>query len=220
MDVTLEDFKWQIEWLGTNREIVDLDTAIQRWDEPNSESLVVLTFDDGYEDTFREAFPILQRAGFPFTVYLATRAIESGSFESGDQPLEWGQIERMVTSGLMTVGSHTHSHRDLRRLSHDEVAIELQTADVLIEKHTGIRPRHFAYPYGYWSESAHQPVSERYETAVLGSPPIVSSNTDRHRIHRFPVQLSDGRRWFRSRVSGGLRLEEAVRRRLRGYSGP
>ena len=47
MDLSEGDFKWQMEWLAENRQVVSLDQAISRWDEPGSEDLVVITFDDG-----------------------------------------------------------------------------------------------------------------------------------------------------------------------------
>lgn len=68
MEVTLDDFRRQIDWLHTEREVVDLDTARTRWREPASDRLTVLTFDDGYSDVFTAAFPILEDRGMPFVL--------------------------------------------------------------------------------------------------------------------------------------------------------
>jgi len=218
MEVTTGAFSWQLEWLAENREVVSLDTAIERWHEPGADRLVVLTFDDGYRDTYTTAFPLLVERSLPFTLYLSTQMIESGLAESGE-PLQWPQIEAMVDSGLVTVGSHTHTHRDLRSTRADETAWEIESADSIIESRLGVQPRHFAYPWGYWGESAHNLVRQRYESAVLGAPTSTSS-FDPHKIHRHPIQLSDGITWFGARLGGGLAMEEVVRRRLRGYKGP
>ncbi|MGH3651227.1 MAG: polysaccharide deacetylase family protein [Acidimicrobiia bacterium] len=219
MEVTTEAFSWQLEWLAQNREVVSLDTAIERWHEPDADRLAVLTFDDGYRDTYTTAFPLMAERRVPFTLYLSTEMIESGSNEGGAEPLQWQQIEAMVDSGLVTVGSHTHTHRDLRLASEDETLWEVESADSIIEERLGVRTRHFAYPWGYWGESAHKVVRQRYESAVLGAPTSRSS-FDPHRIHRYPIQLSDGTAWFGARLGGGLVLEERLRRRLRGYDGP
>lgn len=218
MEVTTDDFVWQLDWLVSNREVVDLDTAIKRWHEPDADRLVVLTFDDGYEDTFTTAFPRLRERGFPFALYIATGMIDGASGE-GVRSLTWEQIEEMAASGLLTVGAHTHTHRDLRGVGYDETLSELGACNQLIEDRLGVVPRHFAYPWGYWDEPAHRAVSETYTTAVLGSSPWPTP-FDRHKIHRFPVQLSDGKRWFPSRLRSGLLAEEWLRRRLRGYRGP
>ena len=219
MEVTTEAFSWQLEWLAENREVVSLDTAIERWHEPGADRLVVLTFDDGYRDTYTTAFPLLAERSLPFTLYLSTQMIESGPNGARAEPLQWNQIETMVDSGLVTVGSHTHTHRDLRFASADETLWEVESADSIIEERLGARPRHFAYPWGYWGKSAHDVVRRSYESAVLGAPTSRVS-FDPHKIHRFPVQLSDGTAFFGPRVRGGLLLEERIRRRARGYRGP
>lgn len=219
MEVTVEDFEWQLKWLLENRRVVDLETALSQWGSPQSEELVVLTFDDGYCDTYTKALPVLKAYGFPFTIYVAT-AFVAESDESHDL-LSWGQLEEMAGTGLLTVGAHTHSHADLRMLGESVVAREIEASNNLIEAHLGMRPKHFAYPWGYWTETADRFIRAEYESAALGAPHRgVTSSLDPHLVHRFPVQLSDGRRWFKSRLEGGLMLEEELRRRLRGYRGP
>jgi len=216
-------FGQHIDWLREKREIVDLETAMARRGDVTSGRLVVLTFDDGFVDTFTVAFPLLKRHGLPFVIYVSTESIESGNplrGEEGSSPLSWAQLEEMLGSGLMTVGAHTHTHPDLRSLNATEVAMELNTSDDLIRSQLGVAPLHFAYPYGFWSPQADGPVRERYDTAVVGASPRYRSISDPHILHRYPIQGSDGFLFFRARVRGGLRAEEVLRRRIRRYSGP
>jgi len=223
MEVTVEDFIWQLDWLVRNRRVVDLELAVTEWDSAGSEDLVVLTFDDGYEDTYTTAFPLLLERGLPFVLYLATEPIETGaSLGSGEGaiPLTWDMISEMMASGLVTIGAHTHTHKDLRAASEEEALEEIEVSNQLIEDRLGETPRHFAYPWGYWSERAHPTVTRTYETAVLGGSPRPRPHPPMHQIHRYPVQLSDGTRFFEARLQGGLRMEELARRRLRGYRGP
>jgi len=218
-DVTLEDFQWQIDWLAENRKVVELESALSHWDSPESEKLAVLTFDDGYLDTFTTAFPVLNAHGLPFTIYIATSFI--GDDSSCHDRLTWGQLSEMLASGLVTVGAHTDSHADLRTLEEDQVADEIRRSNELIESRLGVRPRHFAYPWGYWGSTADEIVRREYASAALGSARVRTSPAfDLHQLHRFPVQLSDGRRWFVKRLVGGLLVEEELRRRIRGYRGP
>lgn len=219
MEVTSEDFEWQLKWLVENRRVVDLKTALSQWNSPRSEEQVVLTFDDGYRDTYTKALPVLKAYGLPFSIYVATSFVAE-SDESHDL-LTWGQLEEMAGTGLLTVGAHTHSHADLRTLEERSVEREIEVSNDLIEARLGMRPKHFAYPWGYWGETADGLIRAEYETAALGAPHRgVTSDLDPHLVHRFPVQLSDGRRWFKSRLEGGLIMEEELRRRLRGYRGP
>ncbi|HEU4894610.1 MAG TPA: polysaccharide deacetylase family protein [Acidimicrobiia bacterium] len=221
MEVTKEAFAEQLAWLATECEVVELTTALKRWEEPGSERLAVLTFDDGYRDVYTTAFPMLADREMPFLLYISTGLVGQAAGEMrSEEALDWPDISAMVDSGLLTVGAHTHSHPDLRSLSSDEVSKELETSDQIIFERLGASPRHFAYPYGFWSATADELVRGRYETAVLGGSPSPSAHPDAHLLHRYPVQLSDGFTWFKQRMSGGFRLEEALRKRLKGYEGP
>ena len=223
MEVSEEAFRRQLDWLIEKRRVVSLDVALKDWGRPASNEMVVLTFDDGYVDTHTRAFPLLKERGLPFVLYLATESIESGQTlgpKTGAEPLVWSMIRDMVASGLLTIGSHTHTHRDLRDVPRIEVEREIALSNDLIADRLGISPLHFAYPWGYWSEVADPVVRERYKTAVLGGSPRPHPAPPPHRLHRYPVQLGDGVAFFKARLSGGLLLEESVRRRIRGYNGP
>ncbi len=223
MEVTEGDFDRQLAWLGEHRRVVDLATAIERWDTPDADRLVVLTFDDGFADVHDTAFPRLADRGFPFTLYLTTGPIETGEPLGGvaeAPPLTWDQVNAMTASGLVTLGAHTHTHPDLRSLEPAEIEVELATSDDLIERRTGVRPRHFTYPWGHWTEQAHALIAERYDSATVGARLDRQVRPDRFALPRYPVQLSDGFRFFPARLRGGLLAEEWVRRRLRGYTGP
>lgn len=223
MEVATDDFTRQLDWLVENREVVSFDQAVARWDEPGSDDLVSVTFDDGYADTYTTAYPRLQERGISFLIYLATESIETGTPlgpPGQADPLSWDQIVDMLSSGLVTIGAHTHRHTDLRTIPADAVEEELATSNGLIERRLGLRPSHFAYPWGYWSPQAASVVDSRYETAAIAGTPRPQTHLDRHRLHRYPIQLSDGFRYFPSRLRGGFRAEEQVRRWLKGYSGP
>jgi peptidoglycan/xylan/chitin deacetylase (PgdA/CDA1 family) len=222
MEVTKQCFESHLSWLMANKEVVDLETAIARRGETGAKRLVVLTFDDGFEDLFRIGFPLMAANEVPFVLYVTTGPVETqqpfGRVEA--IPLSWDQIEEMSSSGLMTLGVHTHSHPDLRLLTRSEIADELSSADALIELRTGRPPRHFAYPYGYWAAAADAEVRQRYSSAVLGAGGQNTLQTDPFLLHRIPIQLSDGILFFRRKVETGLRLEEKARRLLTGYRGP
>jgi len=62
--------------------------------------------------------------------------------------LEWPQIREMASSGLISYGSHTHSHIILGRAEPDRILKELKTSRAIIETETGLSCRHFCYPNG------------------------------------------------------------------------
>jgi peptidoglycan/xylan/chitin deacetylase (PgdA/CDA1 family) len=221
MEIPFELFRRQLGWLEAHAEIISLEDAITEDLRNGPRSTCVLTFDDGYEDLYRLAYPLLAERRLPFVLYLTTEPVETGhSLGPGGEPLSWDQVRAMAEGGLMTLGAHTHRHPDLRALSRDELAEELDRSNDLIERRTGIRPRHFAYPKGFWDPRAEELVRARYESAVLGAGPPITLDSDRHRLSRIPVQRSDGFFFFRRKVERGMRLEERVRSRLKGYRHP
>lgn len=221
MEVTTAAFEFQLEWMIDNGSIVSLDEALERSGDADSHKLFVLTFDDGYRDVYDTAFPMLRAAQVPFLIYVTTEPVASGrAMNTGgrSEPLTWGQLSEMVEAGA-EVGSHTHTHPDLRELPAGVVEMELTESDRLLESHLGIRSDHFCYPYGYWSATAEPAVRDRYRTATLGGGPPVGPDTDPHRIHRVPIQLGDGKFFFTRKMKSGMVHEETLRRRAAGYRG-
>jgi peptidoglycan/xylan/chitin deacetylase (PgdA/CDA1 family) len=223
MEVPTEVFIRHLDWLVENGDVLDLETAISRRAEFDAHRLFTLGFDDGYADLYTTAFPLLASRSLPFTLYLTTNPTEtSTAMTPGGQaePLTWNQVRAMADSGLMTLGAHTHTHRDLRGVPEDVIVEELDESNRLIEERCGTVPRHFAYPKGYWDPVAERLIAERYESATLGAGPPVTGETDPLRLHRVAVQKSDGMVFFKRKIKSGMRWEERTRRRVRNYQGP
>ena len=112
---------------------------------------------------------------------------------------------------------------ELDRVGGPEAAEELDRSVSLIEDRLGVACRHFAYPKALpGSAAAEQEVRQRFRTAALaGTRPNPYGRTDLHRLHRSPVQVGDGLRWFRRKAAGGLGLEDDLRRlrNRRRYAG-
>jgi peptidoglycan/xylan/chitin deacetylase (PgdA/CDA1 family) len=223
MEVTKDAFMAQLDWMDEHGLVVDLETAVAARGAPHAERRFVLTFDDGYEDFYRHGFPELVNRAMPFVLYLTTRPVETQEplFPGGGaEPLTWDQVGEMAQSGLMTLGAHTHTHLDFRAASPAQIEDELGTSDELIRSRTGITPRHFAYPWGYWAEAGDAAVRSRYVTATLGTGAPITAGADPVLLNRVAVQLSDGVFFFTRKMRTGMRLEDIVRRRLVRYSGP
>ena len=72
-------FREQMGYLRRHYQVVRLEDGVARLQRGRTpERLVSITFDDGYEDNYRNAFPILERYGLPATVFLTTGSIDSG----------------------------------------------------------------------------------------------------------------------------------------------
>ena len=101
---------------------------------------IVISFDDGYENIFDNAFPIMERYGFTGTVYIVANRLRSDGF------LDQGQLKEMVTSGW-EVGSHGMTHTELTQ-NHDLVRTEILQSRLDLNDALGIKVFSFAYPFG------------------------------------------------------------------------
>ncbi|CAN5652665.1 N/A [soil metagenome] len=219
-------FDEQMAELAASGMLRSLDEGLETVAAPGSAErhLVSVTFDDGTADFVENALPILVRHQVPATLYLATKFADEGlDFPGGGRAISWGGLRDARTTGLIDVGAHTHSHVLLDRLEDRLVADELDRSNGLIEDQLGAPARHFAYPKAVLgSPTAREAVRSRYRSAsVAGTRANPIGGTDPHLLQRSPVQVADGMRWFRRKASGGLRLEDDLRRRInqRRYAG-
>jgi peptidoglycan/xylan/chitin deacetylase (PgdA/CDA1 family) len=219
-------FADQVAHLAERYAPLSLDDAIRCLEAgapPRGKPPVVITFDDGTADFVDEALPVLVDHAVPACLYVATDHVERGlPFPDDGQPASWAGLAEAVSTGLVTIGSHTHTHLLLDRADGPSAVAELDRSVDLIGERLGVEAHHFAYPKALLgSPDAEAEVRARFVTAaVAGSRPNPWGSTDLHRLWRTPVQVTDGMRWFARKARGGLRLEDALRERVnrRRYS--
>ncbi len=213
-------FAAQIAHLAAHHAVSSLDDAVDRLDAAprgTSERVVVVSFDDGTADFADEAIDVLVAHRVPAVLYLATDHVERGvAFPDDGTPLSWSALRDLVATGLVTVGSHTHTHRLLDRVDAATAAEELDRSIALVEDRLGVSCRHFAYPKALPAPPGTEgEVRRRFRSAaVSGCRPNRWGATDVHRLARSPIQRSDGLGWFRRKAAGGMHLEADLRRAL------
>lgn len=221
-------FAAQLEHLASEGGVGTLDegiAAVRRSEAPLLDPpRVAITFDDGTADFVDTAVPLLVRYGLPATLYVATRWVDEGrSFWDDGTVLSWAALREALSTGLVTVGSHTHSHVLLDRVDPATAADELDRSIRSIEDNLGVTPAHFAYPKALRpSPLSDLAVRERFRSAaVAGTRPNPYRATDPFLLRRSPVQVADGMGWFRRKAAGGLGLEDELREVLnrRRYAG-
>ena len=209
-------FDEQLAMLASDFRVITLGAAIDELAKPAREHQpgVVLTFDDGTVDFTEVAVPLLVRHGLPATLYAATEFIDAGDdFPWGAPPTSWAALRDARSTGLIEVGSHTHSHRLLDRLDASTVADDLQRSIDLIENNVGACPLDFGYPKAVaGSPAAEIEVRRRFRSAALASNRVNrAGHADVHRLGRTPIQTSDTGSLFRAKAGGGMRLEGQLR---------
>jgi peptidoglycan/xylan/chitin deacetylase (PgdA/CDA1 family) len=214
LDLPTDAFLRQLDVLAQH-EVLALDAALDRLNRGDSRPSVVITFDDGYDDVFTHAWPYLRDRRLPFVIYLATAYVGSamrwpGSTSKGrpGTGLSWSQLDEMAASGLLTIANHTHSH-----VRPEEITVEeLDRCNDEVERHLGVRPAHFTYPWGRSLPSVEPLLATRFRSASSGELGRNLPASHPMRLRRVPVRRTDPDRFFRAKLGGRLGPERAYAR--------
>lgn len=155
---------------------------------PFKEPIVSVTFDDGWESIYTEAFPLLQRDGFHTTQYIIAGSLEDHSYMS------LAQLEAMHAAGT-EIGSHTMTHQDLTTLSAKDLNWELgQSQKILSQKLGPVQA--FASPLGAYNAYTINSLKKYYTSHknAEGDPdagPMASinleANFDRYNLKAYSI---------------------------------
>ena len=163
MTISVEDFDAQMKFLVDNGyTFITPDELLDAWDAaPDGDSAesvaekpalpakpIIITFDDGYSDFYKNVYPILQKYNIKITLFAITDYINLYP-----SYLTWGQMRELQSSGLVDVESHTLSHFSLidERLSSYEIRNQLYGSKQAIEWYLKKPAKFIAYPGGLYT---------------------------------------------------------------------
>ena len=124
--------------------------------QPNT---LAVTFDDGCLSTFKEALPVLVKhkvRAIQFIVAGRIGGLNEWDISKDDVPtplMDAGQIREWLAAG-QEIGSHTITHRNLRKVKLADARREIFDSKKQLEDRFGVPINHFAFPYGGWRESS------------------------------------------------------------------
>lgn len=135
---------------------------------------VVITFDDGYENNYTIAYPILKKYNFPATVFMVVDYIGQSKKIIGHDYrfLDKKMLFEMNQGGLMMVGAHTRSHPYLpdikdNSILYEEIAASRKDLEAILKGTVDA----FAYPVGGYNAQVLKCVQEAgYRVAVTTLP--------------------------------------------------
>lgn len=122
---------------------------------------IIITFDDGDISVYETAFPIMQKYGLTGVVYIVGGYLNEPGYMSTEQ------IKELYAAGW-EIGSHSMTHRDLRKLDPYYQKIEIADSRELLQEETGSSVDSFAYPFGFIGETAGRLVHNAGYTAGMG----------------------------------------------------
>ncbi len=125
----------------------------------NKECAISYTYDDGLEEHYTLVFPEMEKRNIKGTFWIWGKCIENESEMQGKPRITWEQIKEMASSGH-EISNHSWSHKNLTKLTLDELKMEIEKNDSAIFEKTGIRSRTFCYPFNAFNDTVLQLASK------------------------------------------------------------
>lgn len=184
LSVTPANFNIQMRYLKNNGYI---SIKLADLADPNLKAIsqayfetkkpIVITFDDGYEDAFTQAFPVLKSYGLTGTFFIIRDFVGNNGY------LTLSQIKTMGKEG-MEIGSHTLDHLDLSTITDQRQLTQISGSKMGAEV--------FCYPFGKMGQNTEKYVREAgYVAAVTTREGIARQNSDIFALPRVRVKNGD-----------------------------
>lgn len=183
--VTPENFKRQMEFLKRNRynvislnEVVDLLNSKKRIPRKTA----CITFDDGYENNYKYAYPVLKKLGLPATMFVMTDFIDKPNYLTSKEIKE-------MSEGVIAIGSHTKAHFWLGDKDNpDRAREEISRSKQILEEVTKKRVNLFSYPGGGFTKATRELVIDAgYKGAVATNPGKKYPKHDAYALKRLRI---------------------------------
>jgi peptidoglycan/xylan/chitin deacetylase (PgdA/CDA1 family) len=207
--VSEAEFNRQVEWLAARRLPVSLDDFVSflngHKDLPPGS--VLITIDDGYDDLWTSAVPVLERHGVPAVAFIPAgeigRPVPGQDCTRGTRE----QIAELSPRGI-AVGSHAWDHRSLGTMTTSEALYQTTASRIELEKISDGGVQAFAYPFGTRLDfsAVTRSALERagYECGFTSQHGAVTRDLDPLALPRIKVEGGDPFWVFRSSLTGAL----------------
>ena len=210
-------FERHIRWLSENNwRFVTMSELV---DQKPGDKVVAVTFDDGFEDNYLNAFPVLKKYKAKATLYLVVdrhnrdwsvskKAHHNSGELKSEVKLSDQQIHEMLASGVFELGGHTKTHANLAKLDRESKYSEISESREYLESLFATRLSSFAYPFGIYDKKEDPLLVQKagFNSAVTTEDGIPAGITQSpFELQRIKVSGKDGFLAFKIRMRRGRR---------------
>lgn len=193
----VKDFEEQINYLLGNYQIKSLPNLLSE-----KSGGVAITFDDGYEDVYGNAFPILKRNKIPAAIFILGDQDNANrhELENDLKFMDLSEIKHLKNEGW-EIGSHTNTHADLYKLSNVELNNEIEGSKKRLESKLGSVISYFAYPKGKYDYTIMKIVKNAGYTSAFTVDSGFLNTKNKMKITRLPMEGVVGINQFSAMLS-------------------
>jgi peptidoglycan/xylan/chitin deacetylase (PgdA/CDA1 family) len=149
--VSNDELRKQFQYLKDNGyEIVPLEKIVKKIadNEKMPNNWIALTIDDGYKSFLQNGLEIFKEFGYPFTLFVYAEAAE----KKYPDFMSWSELKSLLQENG-SLEFHSYSHTRQTKLDEEKLKNDFQKGLTLFEKHLGIAPKYFSYPYGEFDDN-------------------------------------------------------------------
>lgn len=184
-------FEQHMQHLANNHQVLPLKAVIEKLQagQPLPDKAVVITFDDGYNNIYENAHPIMQKFGFPYTVFVNPALIGVQHSQ-----LTWQQVKQMSKEHV-SFANHGNQHIHSLQLQANEsqkawlkrVVSNVEDAETLLAEKVGDSLKYFAYPYGEFDQPFKQKLTQLGYVSFAQHSGAIASHSDFSALPRYPA---------------------------------
>lgn len=188
LSVTPTVFEEQLKTLNSEGyHSITLDDLSAAWESKFTmpSKPIILTFDDGYDDFYTNAYPLLQKYQIKATAYIVPNFLNKVHYMTS------AQVKELSLSPLITIAAHTMNHVDLRKTNQKITMQEVLGSKTYLEKLTGKTVNHFAYPFGKYTNDTVNTV-EKAGFATATTMKRGNDHTEKDRLITTRIEIIGG----------------------------
>jgi len=199
LKVPKEQFRRQMKYIKDNGYCtITLDELYKFMlnNKPIPEKSVVITFDDGYIDNYKNAYPILKEFNLKATIFVISKTIDKRKAY-----MTSNQLKELQANGI-DIQSHTLDHEELTTLSYKQQLNTLKESKISLEKILGETVNYIAYPYAkYNNDTIKATMNAGYAMGFILGGTVARKDDGIYTLRRMCVIPSDSMDVFRSRLN-------------------
>lgn len=181
-NTTLQELEKEFEYFKSNNyKVVPLSKLINKLNNKEAipDNWIVLTIDDSYKSFYENGLPIFKKYNYPFTLFVYVEATQ----KKYPDFMTWEQINEASKHGEIAL--HSYSHKQLIKLSNDDIFEDTKKSFEIFEKELGFKPKGYTYPFGEYDERVKEQIKKfDFEYILNQNNGSVNVNSDVYDLNR------------------------------------